>query len=156
MSEFDIYPLFEKWVSKRCEYVFSRVKPKRCNNIEFDIVGVSYKWENRKDFRTLTSIEVKETDFDKCYQQALKRKEFCEYCYMAFPLDFVGFVIYKIGERFDEIRKNRIGVLFCDNRCENRVWSVLYAGMNRKVKEEQKDLLMRELDYNKLIKNEYK
>lgn len=142
MSEFDIYPLFEGWLSKRCQYTFTRIKPKKCNNIEFDIVGASYKWENRKDFRTLTSIEVKEVAFVKCYEQAIKRKEFCEYCYMAFPLDFLGYVMYKTGEIFDEIRKSGIGILVCDNKCEDRMWNVMNAGMNRKVIKERKNLLI--------------
>ena len=147
MSEFDYYPVFMDWL-RRCgnELVVSEVRPPSCNGLEFDIIGAR-RWKNRKNFYVLTSIEVKELDFAKCYRQAWERLSWCEYCYMAFPVNFgefsnLGGIIYNLANYLEKLRKYGIGVLVYENVCAKKVWCVLPARMSSKIMKWRKDMLL--------------
>jgi len=147
MSEFDYYPVFMNWLRQRGnELVVSEIRPPSCNSLEFDIIGAR-KWKNRKNFYVLTSIEVKELDFAKCYRQARERLSWCEYCYMAFPINFgefsnLGGIIYNLANYLEDLRKEGIGVLVYENICAKKVWCVLPARMSSKIMKWRKDMLL--------------
>ncbi|HDD57137.1 MAG TPA: hypothetical protein ENF43_01295 [Thermoplasmatales archaeon] len=60
---------------------------KRFNGIEFDLLIYIYKKSSRPENRTgrdiLIGVEFKETDLDKVIKQAIARKEFVDYMYIA-------------------------------------------------------------------------
>lgn len=66
-------------------------------------------------------FELKEKDFNKVLQQVEVRKQFADYIYIVMVNDSLGHFCYKVGEKFDEIRDEGIGVIYFHDKEFHRV-----------------------------------
>lgn len=125
--EVDYYPAFVRWLkdqhifnsTHRHYWVFQEV---RIHPLELDVVSIH---KHRKNCFYITSIEVKLSDFNGVFQQALLRSTFCDYCYIAFPItDFIGDILYRTIKLYPTLKEHGIGVLVFDD-WRKRIWKVL-------------------------------
>ena len=128
MKELDYYPAFVRWLKN--QHIFRHQNPHwvydsvRIHPNELDIVSL---YKHRKNCFYITSIEVKISNFNGVFQQALLRSTFCNYCYIAFPVtDFIGDMIYRTITNFEMLKEHGIGVLIYDD-WRNRIWKVINA-----------------------------
>jgi len=70
--------------------------------LEFDLI-LEVEWESNRKYKRLIGIEFKETDFSKVIVQAIARRDFVDYMYIATrnvivdPLDILRLVDFGIG-----------------------------------------------------------
>ena len=127
MSEFRLYPIFTSWlINKHIAKGQPEVKvynSLKVKELEVDILSI-YKWKNTNKF-TLTSIEVKNTDFDGVFSQARTRTLFCDYNYIAFPInEWFGTILFKTAKNLKSLRFSNVGMLIYDDM-RHKVWEVV-------------------------------
>jgi len=134
MYEADLYPAFSQYLKN--QHIFNYQLPffvfteVRIHPLELDVVSV---YKHRKNCFYITCIEVKKNDFYKVFQQALVRTTFCDYCYVAFPIDlFIGNILENIIKNYSMLKEHRIGVLIYD-QIRNRIWKVINSTRSKHV-----------------------
>ncbi len=114
MGEFEFYKHFEGWLDSsgfpeiyRCVRIHG--------NLETDVIGVR-RFKHAKP--RAIAVEVKESDLDKALMQAWVRRPYFNKVYVGMALkkgsNDLGYVLYKIGQRFNYIVEHGIGLLFYD------------------------------------------
>ena len=130
MSELDFYPLFEERL-KLMGYEETYTQVRIHGNLETDVVGI-------KRFKEASpraiAIEIKENDVDKVISQAIVRRHYFNKVYGAICLRkdeaYLGFIFYKIGQRFALLAKEEIGFLIYDE-ARQRIFEVVNAKMQK-------------------------
>ena len=130
MSELDFYPLFaEQLKMMGYDEIYTQVRIH--GNLETDVVGL--KHFKRADTRAI-AIEVKENDVDKVISQAVIRKHYFNKVYGAICLRkdeaYLGFIFYKISQRFALLAKEEIGFLIYDE-ARQRVFEITNAKFHK-------------------------
>lgn len=148
-SEFHYYKSFEYWLM---DYMKNKAgkghKTTICLPVyrgginELDIVG-GYQHKNNKRKYTLFSIEVKMVDAKTAIDQARRRKIFCDYVYIAFPVEKLA-VLDTCFYYADRIKKFGIGILFYDTK-RQRCFIAREARQETPISEELKEKIVRYL-----------
>ncbi len=115
---------------------------------ELDIVGLR---RTKRGIR-LYSIEVKEGDVPTVIYQAIQRRLVCDYCYIALPLrrkaGRLAYIIYKLAESYQFLRKEGIGVLLYDEVAK-KVIEPFYARRSKIIHQSLREELLRVLEQQK-------
>lgn len=141
MIELDLYPIFEQHLLNTWNFKELQGLGKTFSNTyvyyaglginEFDVLGL-YKHYKRNRY-TITSIEVKLTDFHTTFFQAYARTAICDYCYMAFPINwYFGSLLKEIIKNWKNITSANLGLLVYDD-VRKTVWEVLNAKKSKRV-----------------------
>ncbi len=141
MKESDLYPIFEQhlvntWSFKELQgsgqtFTNTYVYYAGLSINEFDVLGL-YKHYKRNKY-TITSIEVKLADFHTVFFQAYVRTTICDYCYMAFPLNwYFGSLLNELIKNYENIISTRLGLLVYDEE-RKTVWVVVPAKKSQRI-----------------------
>lgn len=141
MKESDLYPIFEQHLIDTWHFKELKGSGQTFTNTyvyyaglginEFDVLGL-YKHHNRNKY-TITSIEVKLADFHTVFFQAYARTTICDYCYMAFPINwYFGSLLKELLENYKNIRATGLGLLVYDEK-RKTVWVVVPAKKSQRI-----------------------
>ena len=147
MKESDLYPIFEQHLVNTWNFKELQGTGKTFANAyvyyaglginEFDVLGL-YKHYKRNKY-TITSIEVKLADFHTVYFQAYARTAICDYCYMAFPINwYFGPLLREVIKNYENIRSSNLGLLVYDE-ARKKVWEVINARKSQRINNSEKN-----------------
>ncbi|RLF41901.1 MAG: hypothetical protein DRN18_03165 [Thermoplasmata archaeon] len=130
-------------INRVSDYKIDIFPRKKINGIEFDLL--IYIWVNSRDpekrryWDTLIGIEFKETDMDKVLKQAIIRREFVDYMYIAtncraWEIEQLFLIaLYGIGWIYWD--NNFIKMILAPKRHVNRVGDLINYLLDRKLEE---------------------